>query len=219
MNRQEVFAAAALERRAVADLVESLDDSQLATPSLCAGWDVRTVAAHLAAALAPSKRPFLIAAVRHAGNLHRANDAVAREVARRPVAEIVELLRAHADSRFAPPVVGPRGPLTDVLVHAGDIRVPLRLPHDPEGAHVRVALEFVSTGHSFGFVSRGSLDGLRLVADDLGWSWGAGPPVSGRGIDVLMAACGRPAVLPRLAGPGVEILAKRLGVGDGGTGG
>jgi hypothetical protein len=30
---------------AVADLIDSLDDAQLNTPSLCAGWSVRTVAA------------------------------------------------------------------------------------------------------------------------------------------------------------------------------
>lgn len=114
MDSQAVFAACARERRAVADLLESLDERQLATPSLCAGWDVRTVAAHLAAALAPSKRSFLAAAVRHAGNLHRANDAVARQAARRPVADLVEILRRHADRRFAPPLVGPREPLTDL---------------------------------------------------------------------------------------------------------
>ena len=46
-DRERVFVAVAAERRAIAALIESLDAAQLATPSLCAGWDVKTVAAHL----------------------------------------------------------------------------------------------------------------------------------------------------------------------------
>lgn len=215
MDTDAVFAACAANRRDVADLLEGLDTEQLAIPSLCARWDVRTVGAHLAAAAAPSMRPFLVAVLRHAGSLHRANDTVAREVARRPVAQVAALLRDNADRGFSPPLAGPRGPLTDVLVHAGDMRVPLELPHDPPGAHVRMGLEFVTGGRPYGFVPRGRLDGLRLVASDLDWSWGGGPQLTGRGVDLLMAACGRTAVLPRLGGEGVGVLARRLPGGRG----
>ena len=210
MDSETVFAASAVARRDVADLVEGLDEAQLATASLCAGWDVRTVAAHLASAVAPSGKAFLVAVLKARGNLHRANDAVARQDARRPVADLVRALRDHADSRFTPPVTGARGPLTDVLVHAGDIRVPLGLPHSPDRSHVLMALEFVTQGRPVGFVPRGRLRGLRLVAEDLDWSWGAGAPMTGRGVDLLMAACGRTALLPRLTGPGVEVLRSRI---------
>ena len=54
------------------------------------------------------------------------------------------------------------------------------------------------------------LDGLRFVADDAGFVGGTGAEVRGRGIDVLVAACGRPAVLDRLSGPGVAVLRGRL---------
>lgn len=36
------------ERRGLAELLASLTDEQWETPSLCAGWRVRDVAAHLA---------------------------------------------------------------------------------------------------------------------------------------------------------------------------
>ena len=107
-------------------------------------------------------------------------------------------------------MIGPRGPLTDVLVHAGDMRLPLGLAHDPSPTHVRLALDFVTQGRPVGFVPRGRLTGLRLVADDLTWSWGAGESLRGRGIDVLMAACGRASVLTQLDGPGVLSLRQRL---------
>lgn len=40
----QVFAAVERNRRAFADLVAGLSDEQLARPSLCDGWDCRTVA-------------------------------------------------------------------------------------------------------------------------------------------------------------------------------
>jgi uncharacterized protein (TIGR03083 family) len=47
VDEEFVFAAVADERREIAALIDGLDDAQLATQSLCAGWDVKTVAAHL----------------------------------------------------------------------------------------------------------------------------------------------------------------------------
>ena len=205
-----VFAASAVQRRAFADLLEDLDEAQLDTASLCAGWDVRTVAGHLAGAVAPSGAGFLVEVLKAGGRIHRANDAAARKQGRRPVAELAQVLRAHADSRFVPPVTGARAPLTDVLVHTGDVRVPLGLPHAPDPAQVRLALEFITQGRPVGFVPRGRLAGLHLAPEDLEWSWGQGALLTGRGIDLLMAACGRPALLTQLDGPGVEILRRRL---------
>ena len=164
VDRDLVFAATERERRAVADLLAGLDAAQLARPSLCAGWDVRTVAAHLAAALTGADARFVLAVLRARGDLHRANDALARGGARRPVGDLVAPLQGSAGRRVSPPVVGPRGPLTDVLVHGGDMRVPLGLPHDPAADGVRAALQFVTGGRPVGFVPRGRLAGLRLVA-------------------------------------------------------
>ena len=46
-EREWVFAAVADERRSIATLIDSLNPDRLATASLCAGWDIKTVAAHL----------------------------------------------------------------------------------------------------------------------------------------------------------------------------
>ncbi len=210
MPHEPVFAAAAEQRRGLADLVESLDDAQLATPSLCAGWDVRTVAGHLVAALILTPRSLVTPLVRARGSLDTANTLMARDVARRPVFELAALLRRHATKRIAPPVTGPRAPLTDTLVHGGDMRLPLGIPHDPAPAAVRFCLDFVTAGRPIGFLPLGRLRGLRLQATDQDWAWGEGDAVSGRGIDLLMAACGRTATLPALAGPGSALLAERL---------
>jgi len=210
-NHADVFAATAGRRRAVADLLEELTADQLTAPSLCAGWDVHTVAAHLADAAAPGGfGRLLLDLVRARGSLHRANADAARRAGRRPVAETVALLRRWAEHQVSPPVTGARAPLADALVHEGDMRVPLGLPYAPDPDAVRVGLEFVTTGRPVGFVPRGRLRGLRLVAHDGDWSWGEGAELGGRGIDLLMAACGRHAVLSRLEGAGVPVLTARI---------
>jgi uncharacterized protein (TIGR03083 family) len=204
------FAATARGRRAVADLLDGLDEARLGTPSLCAGWSVKVVAGHLAAAVTKPTRAFLRELLRQRGNGHATNTVLARKLAELPASELAGLLREHADRQSSPPVVGPRGPLADVRVHGGDMRLPLGLPHTPEPADVRPALEFVTTGRPVGFVPRGALHGLRLVATDLDEAWGAGEELSGRAVDILMAACGRTAVLPSLTGAGIAVLAGRL---------
>ncbi len=48
------------ERRSLAELLESLADEQWETPSLCAGWRVRDVAAHVALVPTGSPQPISI---------------------------------------------------------------------------------------------------------------------------------------------------------------
>lgn len=63
-DRERVFAAIANERRQIATLVEGLDDTRMASPSLCAGWDVKTVAAHLACSVADGFSAAMMMALR-----------------------------------------------------------------------------------------------------------------------------------------------------------
>ncbi len=210
-ERAEVAAAATLERRRLADLLDGLAAADWEAPSLCEGWSVRLVVGHLVAALDPSPRAFVAAVLRARGDPHRANTDLARRTAGQPTAVLVDLLRRRADRSSAPPVVGVRGPLTDVVVHTGDVCRPLGLPHEPAAGAVRTALDFVTSGRPVGFVPRGLLDGLALEATDLGGRWGEGTPVRGRGVDLLMAACGRSAAMTDLGGDGAAVLARRLG--------
>jgi uncharacterized protein (TIGR03083 family) len=202
-------AATAAQRRDLADWLLQLDEASLNTPSLCSGWTVKAVAGHLAAAVTTGIPGFLVKSVRH-GGFHRATDADARSFATRPTADIAATLRSHADRRVSNPGVGAAGPLTDVLVHTGDMRLPLGLPHDPQPERTKEALTFLTSGKAFGFVRRGTLDGLAVSADDSDFSAGTGDALHGRGVDLMMALCGRTAVLDRLTGPGVERLRANL---------
>jgi uncharacterized protein (TIGR03083 family) len=210
MSNEDVFRASAANRRALANLLESLTPEQLATQSLCGGWDVATVGAHLGAAITTKIPVFAVALIRNRGSFDRANDQTARNAAKRGIAATIATIRENANSRFTPPASGPRAPLTDVLVHTGDIARPLGLPHDAPPDHVGIALEFLHGGRTIGFVGRGWLTDLHLVAEDVGTEFGSGEEIRGRGIDLMMAMCGRAPALDDLHGPGVATLRRRL---------
>jgi uncharacterized protein (TIGR03083 family) len=209
VDRERVFAATAAERRRLADLIDDLDDAQLATPSLCAGWDVKTVAAHLVSTLTDGLPGILRRAARRGGTA-RAIDELARRQAERPAAEIAAELRRLADKRWSPPPHGPRDPLADVLVHGGDIRVPLGLAFEPNPALAAVALDFLTGPWPIGMMPRGRLRGISLhdTASDRVWRKGA--EIRGPAGVLMMAAVGRTAFLDQLGGPGLPVLRQRL---------
>jgi uncharacterized protein (TIGR03083 family) len=206
---QWVFAAVADQRRRFARLIDDLDDAQLATPSLCLGWDVKTVAAHVVSTVLDGMPGFLQMAVR-CGSLSRGIDVLARRRAQDPIAEIVAALHEHADRPVSSPVFGPRGPLADILVHSGDVRIALGLPFEPDTQHAVSAMDFVTGGWPIGFVPLLRLRGIRLSANDVPHSWRDGVEISGPVAALLMSVCGRVATLDALDGPGASVLRRRL---------
>jgi uncharacterized protein (TIGR03083 family) len=218
VDRDQIHAAIALERRRIADLIDSLDEAQLATESLCTGWDVNTVAAHLASALADGTvRPMPVAMLRtlrlglRRGSLTRVVDERARRRAQVPAAEIAATLRDLADHQYwYPPPQAASARLAEVLPHSGDIRIPLGLPFQPDPQLTATALDFLTGPWALGLVPWGRLRGLRLHATDIDRTWGKGQEIRGRAAELLMAAFGRTAVLDALDGPGLALLRQRI---------
>ncbi|MDE0803888.1 MAG: maleylpyruvate isomerase family mycothiol-dependent enzyme [Acidimicrobiales bacterium] len=197
------------ERRRVADLLDGLDAAQWASPSLCDGWTVRDVAAHLTAGWSYPKLAFGRLMLRHRG-FDGANAVAARELAKRPTEAIVADLRDNADNPFSPPIVGLVAQLADVITHGQDIARPLGLDHDVEPAVVRPALD-LSVGRKASLVSPTKHRyGTRFMTDDQAWSWGSGAEVSGSSTSILLALLGRADAVDALEGPGVGPLRKRL---------
>ena len=203
------FEEIADERRALADQLATLTPEQQATKSLCEAWSVHDVVAHLIMPFEVSTPKVALAVLMAGGSFDRANERVTRRLARRPFAEIVDVLRRKADSRFTPPGSGPQVPLVDVLVHGLDIRWPLGLHRDVPEPRLRMALTFLMTAPS-GIVPKGALSGLRFEAEDIDWGHGSGPVISGTTDALLLAGTGRVAALDALAGDGVPILRGRL---------
>jgi uncharacterized protein (TIGR03083 family) len=208
-DREFVFAAVAEERRRLAGLIGGLDAAQLATPSLCAGWDVKTVAAHVVSTVMDGTGAFLRLAVRR-GSMARAIDELARRRAQLPAAEIVASLNRCADRPISPPLFGPLDPLADVLVHSGDVRIPLGRPFAPDPRLAALAMDFLAGPWPFGFVPLGRRRGITLRATDIRRAWGTGAEVRGPVAALMMTVTGRTALLRLLDGPGLPQLRARL---------
>jgi uncharacterized protein (TIGR03083 family) len=199
----DYFPIIAAERRAMADTLDGLTPEQWETPSLCAGWTVRHVAAHLSVVLTHGMGTFVVAAIRAGGNLHRANRIIVAREAARPIPDIVGDLRANADNRFTPPGLGSEAPLTEVLLHCEDIRVPLGIADGRPAERWRGALDFlVSPKGRRGFAAKG-VPALRYVATDTEWAHGSGGEVRGPAAALALTISGRPARLGELGGPGL----------------
>jgi uncharacterized protein (TIGR03083 family) len=209
VERDQIHAATAQERRRIADLIDDLDEAQLATPSLCAGWDVKTVAAHLVSVLVEGTLRVTWLGARR-GSPDRAIDELARRRAQRPAAEIAASLRDLADHRYWRPPPQAPGLLAEVLAHSGDIRIPLGLPFEPDPQPTAIALDFLTGPVPIGLVPLGRLRGIRLQATDIDRTWGKGQEIRGRSAELLMAAVGRNAVLDALDGPGLPSLRQRI---------
>ena len=96
MDRDEVWRAIDAERSSVADLLDELSAEEWETPSLCAGWRVRDVAAHLTLAQM-GVRTAAVEILRARGDFNR----MIRDSARRRAELPVEELSGHdaADQR------------------------------------------------------------------------------------------------------------------------
>jgi uncharacterized protein (TIGR03083 family) len=206
----DTFAEIADERRSLAALMSGLTSERQSTQSLCSEWSVRDVVAHLVVPLEVGMPKFVLAMLACRGNFDRANVRLAREQARRPFGELLEVLRDKADSRFTPPGSGPEAPLTDVLVHGLDIRWPLGLPRDIPEERLHKSLTFLTAAPVAGLVARGTLGGLRFEANDIDWAHGSGPTVSGSAEALLLAITGRTTALDHLSGDGLPTLRGRL---------
>lgn len=206
MDQEQSWTVIAGQRRAVADLLAGITAAEWETPSLCAGWRVRDVAAHLAIApQPPGPLTMAVEAVRAGGRFHRLNHDIAVRYAQRPTAELVRELREHASSRRLPVVTNYRNALFDNLVHAQDIAVPLgrTLPMPTEAAAAGATRVWTM---GWPFWARRRFRGVRLTATDTDWSVGTGPEVSGPIEALLLLLTGRAAALPRLTGAGLSRL-------------
>ena len=209
MSRLDVRFAVHRERLRLAALLDELAPAEWEHPSLCPGWRVRDVVGHLVLAPESTVGGMVVDLARAHGDV----DRVIRESAQRKGADrtstLVGELRSAADSDHRRPFTSHLEPLIDVLVHGQDIVIPLRRVLAMPVNDAAVAAARVWETRFFG--ARKRMRGIRLVARDVVWSRGEGVLVEGPIEPILLALTGRAARLDRLSGPGVDLLADRLG--------
>jgi uncharacterized protein (TIGR03083 family) len=198
-------------RLVIVDVLETLDDADWNAPTLCAGWTVHHIAAHLIQPIRVSFARFLLTAMRYRGDTDKTVDHFARQLARTPPAQLIALLREHAADKVSPRRVGPMGPFAETCLHLRDIARPLGLTVDVPIEHWRTLLDYLaSPAAATALVPTGRLSGLTLTATDTDWTTGHGPEIHGPIEALAMAATGRPTAITDLHGPGLHTLENRL---------
>ena len=190
MTTAALMSAVAAERRAFGDVLAALPESDWNAPSLCEGWRVREVVAHMTMPFRYPAPRFLAELVRSRGNFSRMADRVARRDARAPIGTLLDGWRTNENHPWKPPGGGLTGALTHDVVHGLDITVPLGIEHPVSRPALRAVLDNATTPLSLKHFDR-DLTGVRLEADDLDWAFGDGDPVHGRACHLLMVLMDR----------------------------
>jgi uncharacterized protein (TIGR03083 family) len=178
------------ERERLASLFSDLAPEQWHASSLCAGWRVCEVVAHITMPFRTKPAGFITGMVRAGFSFNRYADRDARAPTHeKSQAELVGLLRHNIDNPWRPPGGGEVGALSHDVIHGLDVTEPLGLPAPPAD---RIALVLASAGSRqlkyFGV----DLEGRRLIATDADVSVGEGAnavPMTAK--EILLVVAGR----------------------------
>jgi uncharacterized protein (TIGR03083 family) len=180
----------AAERERLADLYAGLGPDQWSAQSLCAGWRMREVLAHVTLPYRHSTFRVLWGIAVARGDFNRFADRIARtDTADLSDAELLAALRENVEHPWRPPGGGQGGALSHDVIHGLDVTEPLGLPRPPAQRvrHVLAAAGPRALAH-FGT----DLTGVRLVATDTDIALGEGPDiVELPAVDVLLRVTGR----------------------------
>lgn len=186
LSIEQTWQAVAAERISLVELLESLSEAQWDHPSLCEGWRVREVVAHIVLSTNPSFGAILFNLIRARGNLDRTiRDTAIRLAARTPARELIAELRDGIGAQVTVIGTTPADRLMDLLVHGQDIAIPLGIPREMPLPAARSAIERIWTMGA-PFHVRRHFAGKRLVATDIEWSGGDGPAVITGPISALL---------------------------------
>jgi len=208
MKTEAVWKHIHAERQAMVETWAGLQAEAWATPSLCTGWSVQETAGHILAAAEQTPGNFYKELISAGFRFNVFTERAARRLGALDPAELIERLRARTTTTNHPPAPV-LAMLGEIVVHGEDIRRPLGLSHKvPVEALVAVADSYKKSNILIGGKRR--ITGLQLRADDVDWSNGAGPEVSGPMASLVLAMAGRPEGLVDLTGEGVATLKARM---------
>lgn len=196
------------ERRDLAGFLQTLTPQDWETESLCAGWTVKDVVAHI---ISYEELNFFAVATRIIkGRFVHANDIGVAHFAHKTPDELLDFLNRHLHPQGLTAGFGGMIALVDGTIHHQDIRRAVSKPRTIPPDRLSRILPRVPGNPRLGAGRR--IRGLHLQATDIDWNHGRHdhPTVTGTGESLLMAITGRRSALDELTGPGAAILTKRV---------
>ncbi|MEX2394831.1 MAG: maleylpyruvate isomerase family mycothiol-dependent enzyme [Actinomycetota bacterium] len=195
MKRAAVHEAVAHERSALVDELRGLRSEQWEMSSLCDGWTIRDVVAHLVRleAIYRYSVPFPVGLLRYGFRVNRYIAEDARRLSEKT--SPFELLDRFSHTRYekAPfarwhPVAAV--PLSELILHGVDIRQPLGLSRRYEVGRLVPVANLLK--HRLGVFGRGPRPtGVRFEATDADWAWGKGSVVAMPVQEIVLRLGGR----------------------------
>ncbi len=184
-----IAAETCAERTRLAGLLTGLTPQQWAQESLCTGWRVREVVAHMTAPFHTSGLRILAGLVRAGFRYDRyAAPAARADTARLTDADLLRILQDNLRTPWPRSAGGPEAGLSHDVIHGLDITEPLGLDRVPAE---RVALVLgQTTARSLRYFGV-DLEGVRLVATDADASIGTGQVVQLPAHEILLVISGR----------------------------
>lgn len=188
-DTSRVVAETRAERTRLVELLAALPPTDWGRESLCAGWQVREVVAHLTMPYRISTPEFFAGLLRARFSVNRYADRDAHAAtSTRSDEDLLTLLRENIEHPWRPPGGGAVGALSHDVIHGLDLTEPLGLPRCPAE---RIGLVLAHTSpkslRHFGV----DLGGSRLVATDADVSVGEGAETRLSAADILLVLSGR----------------------------
>lgn len=177
--------------RALADLLATQPSTVADHPSLCEGWTIRHVLAHMTMAVRHDADAFQaeLAAVDY--DFQTLSDTIALQDGQLPLDELIEGLRSETMAQWVPPGGDAVGALTHVVIHGLDITSAVGLNRaGTERATLRVLDNMTLGGVHRYFGTR--IAGRAMRSTDLDWAYGSGEPIDAEAGDLILALAGRP---------------------------
>lgn len=174
----------------LADVLAGLPAGAWDAASLCAGWRVRDVVAHVSNAARYAPEDYLAEVQADDGDFGATTDRLALRDGRLDRRVLLENLRADRLHRWVPPGGRPSGALTHVVIHGLDVTMPLGIEGWLGEEPRRIVLD-VLTREGVHQVFGTHIEGKRLEATDLPWTCGEGRRISDTSAALIVTLAGR----------------------------
>jgi uncharacterized protein (TIGR03083 family) len=189
MSDAHLQASTIAERERLTEILARLTPQQWETASLCAGWRVREVVAHLSMPFRTKPPRLLLGLVAARFSFNRYADAAAhKDAAYMTDEQLLDAYRDNIANPWQPPGGGAAGALSHDVIHGLDITEPLDLDAAPTD---RIAAVLSHVGPRNLAYFGVNLAGIQLRATDADVCVGSGEPLTLSAKEMLLAITGR----------------------------